>query len=443
MTVDSAGTHNIEAESAVLGCMMLGCNAPALNTEDFYLGRHQLIFQALVDMQDAGEPIDYVTVVNKLMPHRERFESCGGLGYITSLPDFVADVKNIEGYATVVKNCARDRRLKHKAASIQGATDIDTLEQRVAEFFEEAEKVSGDKHDFTAASVLAKDAFKKYERIANGEKPKLVECGLWSIDRQKLFAPTRLVFLGGSSAMGKTSVGMRIARGAAERGNRVLFISIEMPKEQLADKLFSQVGRIDNEKLTDVLHPEDYGKISAAYSRIAALPLTITDRIPCTIADVRMIIQSYIHEHGGCDLVVLDHFHELQLLPGRKSASDAAHWGDTASKLKALTKRFKIPILALAQLNGNMNKRMPPVPTPKDLKESGTLENVADAVILCYRQDYYEDKGYFNGNEKKLNPDLKNKLLLITGKNRHGKTYTSRFWWMPEYTDIEEVDGRY
>lgn len=439
-------SHNIEAEKAVLGCMMLGSNCPALKAEDFYYGRHKLIFETILQIQDAGGDVDYVTLLDKLRPHGDKFEAVGGLTYVISLPDAIAGLqKNIDRYADLVREAARRRKLKTKAMQITTSKGgMEELEHHVNSFFEEAEKVSGNKKDFTHAPELAKDALKRYEKIANGEKPKLVECGIYAIDRQKLFAPTNLIFLGGSSSMGKTSVAIRISRGAAARGHRILFISLEMTKAQLADKLFSQTGRIDGEKLSETVQPEDFGKISLAFGRIAELPLTIIDRTHCTISDIRMIIQSHLNEHKDLAMVVIDHFHELQLTPGRKSASDVALWAEQASLLKGMANRFQLPILALSQLNGNMNKRMPPIPTTKDLKEApGAMEHIADSIILCYRQDYYEEKGYFNGNEKKLSDDLRGKLLLITGKNRHGRTWTSTFWWRPEYTDIDEIDGRY
>ena len=409
--------QNLEAEQSVLGAILLDREAALkvaelLEPEDFYREAHQLIYRAVLDLLDAGEAVDTVTLSDRLRSRRE-LERVGGNGYLTTLVNTVPTAANAEHYARIVSEKALMRRLIAAATEIardvyEGDDDvaalIDRAEQRIFHIaqgrrrqghvrlhdvlvrtFEHLEQLSAHKGDVIGVPT----GFKKLDTMTTG------------------LHPSELIILAARPSVGKTTLSLNISLNAARHGVPVAFFSLEMAREQLALRLLSAEAAVNMQRLrTGYVSEEDWSRLTRAASRLSEAPFYIDDTPNLSIMELRARARRMKAEHD-IGLVVVDY---LQLMHTRGRAENRQQEiSEISRSLKALARELEVPVIALSQLSRAVEQRQDRRPQLSDLRESGAIEQDADVVIFLWE-----------------NPDYKDSLLIeaIIAKQRNGPTGT-------------------
>jgi replicative DNA helicase len=402
---------SIEAEQAVLGGLMI---APAalskiadwLTAEDFYRRDHRLIFGAIVSLAEKGQPVDAVTM-GEWFDANGLSEQIGGTGYLVSLANVTPSAANIVAYAEIVAEKARLRQaieigsaLVDKAFS-RGATSADLTAQA--------------QHALTTLAPVrhtgllpSKAGLGRWwaDVLERTDRPGMI--GLptpWNALNKATHGlrPGRLYVLAGRPGSGKSITGGQLASFTALRGVRTALFSLEMSAEEIHQRNISALSGVPHDFLeAPVEASEHWGALNMALAELTGAPLLIDDTPALSAAQVCARTER-AHMQAGLGLVVVDHLHELAVDP--KDRVNAI--GDAARKLKGLAKRLNVPVVALAQLNRDSAKGGAK-PTLTDLRASGSIEEVADAVILLHREDYFRPDTHLKGVVE---------LILAKGRN--------------------------
>lgn len=396
--------HNLEAERSTLGSLLIDKEAitkiaDLLAGEDFYHESHGLIYSAIYDLYDRRTPIDLLTV-NNLMEERKQLASVGGASYLASLTDEVPTSAHVYQYALIVKNKSTLRKLIKAGSDITGTgyNEIDPLE----EILERAEKSL-----FGVSQTFLKDRFVHIKEVLNSTYDKITELhdpatkdkyrgiptGYRDLDGiLSGFQPSDLVILAARPAMGKTALALNIAQNVAKAGHSVGIFSLEMSKEQLVERMFCSLLEVDSWKLrTGQLTEDDFLRIGDVMDEMYSMKIFIDDSVGNSIAELRAKARRLQMEHG-LHFLVIDY---LQLMSAGRASSYQSNRVQEISEisraLKGLARELKIPILALSQLSRAVESRPNKEPQLSDLRESGAIEQDADAVLMIYREDYYEE----------------------------------------------------
>jgi replicative DNA helicase len=422
--------QNIDAEQAVLGAVLLDPDvvhrvADLVRSEDFYQEAHRLIYETILSLDDAGTPIDVITLVAGL--RKEGYlERAGGATYIASLLDGVPTTAHAEHYARLVAEKALLRTL------IKVATRIRDLgyeaETDPTHLLNEAERlVLGLAQDrgassFTPVKNILAVALQHIEEVykAQGEMLGLptdfkeldrLLSGLW---------PQDLVILAARPGMGKTALALTVALNVAKNGVPVGFFSLEMSKEQLVQRLLAAEAKIDQKRLrTARLEDEDWQKLIDAAGRVSAAPIYINDTPAPSVREIRAKAKRLKGERG-LGLIVVDY---LQLMQStRRTENRQQEIAEISRSLKGLAKELDLPVLALSQLSRAVEQRQEKRPVMSDLRESGSLEQDADVIMFIYREEYY-----LKDSEKKGIAEI------IVAKQRNGPVGTVELAFLKEY----------
>lgn len=389
--------HHIQAERSLLGLLLIQHHhwhaaAEKLSPEDFYLERHRGIWWAMQRAMDAGDPLDPITVSSHLGSHLER---AGGIAYLAGLADDLHTATPAP-WIKIIQDCAMRRRLL--ATSLEIAESIweaksatDCLDQAESQIL----KVRSQKREGIPTSQDAvQSAFAWLEAACQGKVP-TIKTGVPKLDKCLMIQAPDLVILAARPSVGKTALALQITRVQCQADMGVLFISLEMSKEQLALRLTAAEARINiSHKLKaiqegyhfDQVFPGDtMSHMTSAATRIARWPLWIDDKCDGTLPEIKAKIRRAVHD-WGVGLVIIDY---LQLAVGDPSSryDNRAHEvGDISRQLKLLAKNeVQIPIIVLCQLNReSVKNREPRHPRMSDLRESGNLEQDADIVLLLH-----------------------------------------------------------
>jgi replicative DNA helicase len=436
--------NDLGAERAVLGGILLENDALntvleiPLATEDFYSDAHARIFEAMAALFRAGEPVDTVTLRERLST-ANKLHAVGGDEYLFSLTNTIPTVANIESHAKIVREKAVIRRMIvacHETAA-SGYGDYGSME----EFLDQAERSIFNiaKHRLRSPYEHITDVVvRSFEAITRAAELKQHITGLpTGFDRlDKMTAgmhPGDLIIIAGRPGMGKTAFALNVALNACRmRKKPAVVFSLEMPKEQLANRLLCSEARVDAGKLrTGYLGRDDWPKLTAAAGTLSDLPLWLDDTPGITLMEVRAKTRRLKAEHG-LGLIVIDY---LQLMrAGIKTDSREQEISEISRSLKGMAKELELPVIALSQLNrgvesrGNKDKR----PQLSDLRESGAIEQDADTIMFIYRDEVY-------------NPESteKNVAEIIVGKQRAGPTGTIKCLFLREYTRFENMDDQH
>ncbi len=433
--------QNLEAEQSVLGSVLL--NDKSLSTvleilgpTDFYRNSHRLIFEGILELFDKNEPQDLVTVTN-LLKDKNQLDDIGGASYLATLTSIVPVTVNIGSYARIIRQKAILRNLIQVSTEIatrcydeQGDIDIlvDEAEQAI---FEIAERKSG--QNFVGLKTIIPSAFQTVERLFKRQEFITgVPTGYFEIDKMTAgLQPSDLIILAGRPSMGKTALAMNIAQHAAlvEKIGVGIF-SLEMSQEQLAMRLLSSVGRIDSHRIrTGKLHTDDWPRLSRAVGMLSEAPIFIDDTPAISILEMRAKIRR-LASQNEIGLILVDY---LQLIQGRSSIENRTQEiSEISRSLKALAKEYKVPILALSQLNRGLESRTDKRPMMADLRESGAIEQDADVICFIYRDEVY--------NKSEDNPD-KGTAEIIIGKQRNGPTGSVKLTFLKEFTMFENMSS--
>ncbi|MDO8528000.1 MAG: replicative DNA helicase [Deltaproteobacteria bacterium] len=412
--------QNLEAERAVLGGMLIDNDAinraiELLEPIDFYRDAHGKIFQAILELNQANEPADLLTLADVLRKNGQ-LDAVGGASFLATLVDQTPTAAHIAHYAKIIREKSILRRM------IEGATDIVTRgyseETRVDEFLDNAERIIFDvagrqvKQSFVPVKQVVKSSFKLIEQLY--EKKQLVTgvpTGYKELDIMTAgFQPSDLIIIAGRPSSGKTAFSLNIMEHAAcEAKSSCAIFSLEMSKEQLVQRLLCSKAEVDASKLRGgFLAESDWPKLTRAAGILSDSKIFIEDSAMLTVLEMRAKARR-LKKESGLDLLVVDY---LQLIrsPGRFDSRER-EISEISRGLKALAKELHIPVVALSQLNRGVENRQDKRPMLSDLRESGSIEQDADVVMFNYRDEMYNTES----------PDA-GKAEVIISKQRNGPT---------------------
>jgi replicative DNA helicase len=430
--------QNIDAEKSTLGSMLLEKEAiftatEILKPDDFYREAHRQIFQAVSALSGRGEPVDLVTVAEELR-QRNLLEQVGGASYLASLANCVPTAANVEHYAKIVEEKSVLRALISAStrvaqmgydANLEVETILDEAERAIFAITQKR-NIQG----FVSLRSILIEAFERIEKLYT-EKGGItgIPTGYADLDRLTSgWQPSDLIIIAARPSMGKTTFTLNLAQQAAvEMKIPVIYFSLEMSKEQLAQKLLCAEAGVDSQRLrTGQLVESDWPKLSYALGRLSEANMFIDDTPGISAMEIRAKARRIKAEHN-LGLIVIDY---LQLMQSRtRSENRQQEVADISRSLKALARELAVPVIACSQLSRAVEQRAQKVPSLADLRESGSLEQDADIVAFLYRDDYY-------------NPDTdkKNITELIIAKHRNGPTGSIELYFQKEYSKFESLD---
>lgn len=423
--------QNLEAEQSLLGSLLLDKDAiikvgDQVSAEDFYAEKHRTIFESMVDLFRKHEPIDLLSLSNRLQEKNE-LERIGGRAYLIQLSNAVPTASHVLHYAQIVQKKATLRRLIHAAQDITAlgydeAEDIErVLDDAEQKLFHVSQKFL--KASFTPIQDILDSAFERIDEL-HREKGKLrgLSCGFTDVDSilgglQK----SDLIILAARPSCGKTSLALDIARNVAVRSKApVGMFSLEMSKEQLVDRMLCAEANVNlwsmrTGRLSEAGQNDDFTRIGHALGVLSEAPIFIDDSASATIMEIRTKARR-LQMEKGLSLLVIDY---LQLMESRGGNSDnrTQEISEITRGLKSIARELNIPVLALSQLARAVELQKPAIPKLAHLRESGSIEQDADIVLFIYRKA--ADKNY---RLEDLSPEERNTAEIHIAKHRNGPT---------------------
>lgn len=436
--------HSMEAEQSLLGALLLDNQAwervaDVVTSRDFYKGNHRVIYEHIELVLAADQPADVVTVAQS-MQEAGVLERSGGPAYLGSIAQNTPSALNVRRYAALVREKAIQRNLVRVGSEIveralqPGVQSIDELlEEAERKLFElRQRRIVREPRQFK--QVLAK-VFEQIDHRYHSDNRTItgIATGFTKLDEMTAgLQDGDLVVIAGRPSMGKTAIAMNIAEHVAIYAKRpVAIFSIEMSDEQLAQRLLGSVGRVDQHKLrTGQLTDPDWSKLGEAMEKLHQAPFLVEESTSLSIIELRARARRLARENPGMALIVIDYL-QLMASQAKTQSERTQEIGDISRGLKALAKELRIPVVALSQLNRGVEQRMNKRPMMSDLKDSGSIEQDADLVVMMYRDDYYHENSSAAGYAE-----------AIVGKQRNGATGTVHLRFVKEETRFEDTDWR-
>ncbi len=433
MELGKVPPNDIEAEQAVIGSMLTDKEAvfaaiEALREEDFYREDNKIIYSAILNLYNRGEPIDVITLKSELSA-MGKLEAVGGLEYIVELPEKVPTTSNVDQYIKIVEEKSLLRNL------IKTANDIITLgydpTQDVEGIIDNSEKKifevmqKKNQKGYSSIKDILVDTFTELEQLYNKKQHVTgVPTGFADLDMKTAgLHNSDLILVAARPAMGKSAFALNIATNAALKANiPVVIFSLEMSKEQMVNRILCSEAMVDSNKVrTGTLEEEDLAKLAEASGVLSEANIYVDDTPGISIMEIRAKCRKMKLEKD-IGLVVIDY---LQLVQGsgKRGASREQEIAEISRSLKILAKEIKVPVIALSQLSRAPELRNDHRPILSDLRESGSIEQDADIVMFLYRDDYYNE-----------NSEKKDTAEVIIAKHRAGPTGTVELLWLGNYT---------
>jgi len=414
--------QSIEAEKSLLGCLMLDKDAifkvcDFLKPEDFYKRNHQEIYLTMVELFGRGEPIDFLSVSNRLR-EKNLLEEIGGASFLTELVNFVPTASHITNYAKIVQ---RKRTLRDLISASQDiasfgyneSEDISVLlDQAEKRIFSIAQK--GLTQEFVPVKDTLEEAFERIDRLSKHEAGlRGLASGFTDLDNILAgFQKSDLIILAARPTLGKSALALNFASNIAVNGKvPVGIFSLEMSKDQVVDRLISSFAGVDlwrlrTGRLSDEGDENDFTRIRHALGVLSDAPIYIDDAASPTVLQMKAMCRR-LQAEKGLGLVVIDY---LQLMePLNLYANPVQQVSENSRALKALARELNIPVLVVSQLSRAVEQRSPQIPRLADLRQSGTIEQDADVVLFIYREDRYNSDS-----------PRKNIADIIISKHRNG-----------------------
>ena len=422
---DKLPPQNIEAEKSVLGSIVLDKEsinkiADFLSADDFYLRAHQIIYEAAVKLYEKNEPIDLLSLSNKLKESNV-LDVVGGASYLTSLVNSVPTAAHIINYAKIVNQKRTLRDLIDSAHHIislghQEAEDVEGLLDQAEQKLFSVSQRSVQQNFSKIGGELLKEAFERIDRLHKGDGAlRGYSTGFYDLDFYLAgLQKSDLILLAARPSIGKTSLALDIARNIAKKEKvPVGLFSLEMAKEQIIDRILaSEAGislwKLRTGKLSSSGEDNDFEKIAHALDSLAQMPIFIDDTASPTIMQMRAMARR-LQAKNGLGLLVVDY---LQLIrPTQNTDSEVQQVTEISHGLKALARELNIPVLAVSQMSRSAEMRTDQRPKLSDLRSSGSLEQDADVVMFIYRED-----------KVKKESERKNIAEIMIEKHRNGPT---------------------
>lgn len=431
--------QSTEAEASVLGSILLEGSlfeaiADQIHPEDFYRQANGKIYASMLDLFQKGEPIDVLTVTNRL-EETKQLDAVGGGSYLAELAGSVPTTANLQSYTEIVVKKATLRRLISASREISElafnetddiTTIVDSAEKRL---FQVAEQYNSE--SFSQLRDVLSTTFERIDEMhKNKGKLRGVPTGFSSLD-DKLsgLQKSDLVVLAARPSMGKTTLAMNIARNAAVKSRASVGIfSLEMSKEQLVDRLLSLEAGVDSWKLrTGHLAESDFPKLAAAMDTLAVAKIFIEDTAGLSVMEIRAKARR-LQAQSGLDLLIVDYLQLMDGGSGRSIDNRVQEISEISRSLKALARELQIPVLALSQLSRAVESRIGNIPQLSDLRESGSIEQDADVVLFIYRDEYYNKES-----------DKKNIAEILIKKHRNGPTGEAELYFSADQQKFSDL----
>lgn len=430
--------HDLLAEKSLLGCLIIDGNSfdeiadLSLQADDFFHPQYASIYDSISDLIGGNQPVDYVTVCSKLA-ERGRLEEIGGKSNVLEIAEDQASSANVYYYGKIVKDKSILRnivktamRVADKGMDYKGSVD-DYVSEVEASFFRLTSETKN--RGMVPLNSCLKNNLKELEDTSRslGEISGL-STGYPKLDELLLgMQPGQLIVIASRPAMGKTSLGLNMGINACQQtGLPVAIFSLEMLANELSMRILSSKSKVDSKRIKRKdFQPMDLRSIGTAIQELSTLPVFINDFASISILD----IQSYsrkIKSEQGLGMVIVDY---LQLMRSHtNNPSREQQISEISRGLKNMAKELECPVIALSQLNRQVESRPNKRPNVSDLRESGSIEQDADIVMMIYRDEVYN-----------LETKEKGVAEIIVGKNRSGETGTAKLAWVGQYTSFENL----
>lgn len=424
-----------QQEAMVIGSVLndndLMTLAEHLKPEHFHFGFNRAIWKSCIEVFDRGQALDIITLGERLKA-MDLLEDVGGFVGLNRMTELTTSRANFPlAVDAIIENDSRQAMIRLFAASLERleadastqsiSTEVQNALEALKPFYKEGEISDINSCMLSLVEVL--------ERRMEGKEKKL-STGLTALDK-KLgggLAGGELIILAGRPAMGKTALSLNMAL-AASNEKPVMFFSLEMPKQQLTERMLSSVSSIPLSWIQNPMNDENWNRVSAGMQRLSALPIFVVDKSAASLSDIRSKTKQVARMHGGVGLIVVDY---LTLMGGSSKENRTHEVGEYSRGLKAIAKEFNVPVIALAQLNRGLENRTNKRPMMSDLRDSGEVEQDADIVILLYRDEVYDEQS----------PD-KGVAELIIAKQRQGETGTAYATFRGMYTRFDDLPHEY
>ena len=438
--------QNLEAEEAVLGSILLEQDSiisvmEFLVPDDFYRVAHQLIFAAMIELNQNSEAIDPITVSEKLR-QKNQIDNVGGEAGIIELLDKVPTAANVEFYTQIVLEKSTRRKLIKTSTNIVKnayqedetiANVLDTAERDILSVSEGRNKAG-----FIPIRDVLHDAYESLEeRSKNNGEVTGIATGYIGLDRMTSgLHADELIILAARPSVGKTAFVLNIAKNVAVNLNETVAIfSLEMGAESLVERIICShasinAGHLKTGKLTD----EEYTQYFVATGVLAEAPIYIDDTPGIRVSEIRAKCRRLKQERNNLGLVVIDY---LQLIEGNGKESRQQEVSEISRNLKKLAKELKVPVIGLSQLSRGVEQRQDKRPIMSDIRESGSIEQDADIVAFLYRDDYYRQEPDENGQVPEVEPN--STIEVIIEKNRSGPRGTVELNFMKEFNKFTNL----
>ena len=439
MELGKVPPHDVEAEQAVIGSMLTDKDSvisavETLKDEDFYREDNKVIYGAIMNLYNRGEPVDIITLKDELVS-LGKFEAVGGLEYLAELPEKVPTTANVDKYIKIVEEKSMLRTL------IKTANELIVLgydqTQEVEDIMDVAEKKifnvmqRKNQKGYSSMKDILVESFTQLEELYNRKQHITgVPTGFADLDYKTAgLHNSDLILVAARPAMGKSAFALNIASYAAVKANvPVAIFSLEMSKEQMGNRILCSEAMVDSNKVrTGKIEDEDWAKLAMASGELSESQIFIDDTPGISIMEIRAKCRKMKLEKN-IGLVVIDY---LQLVQGssKKGGSREQEISEISRSLKILAKEINVPVIALSQLSRAPEQRPDHRPMLSDLRESGAIEQDADIVMFLYRDDYYNEDS-----------EKKNIAEVIIAKHRAGSTGTVELLWLGNYTKFANIE---
>lgn len=419
---DRVPPHDDDAEMAVLGGMLMSKDAigevsQMIDVTDFYQPKHQTVYEAVIDLFSASQPVDIVLVANELLKSGE-LDKVGGTDYLHSLVASVPTAANATYYARIVHQrailrnvIATGTKIAQLGYAAEGSQAEDVVNLAQAEVYEMS--VGKVRQDYAAIGPVVQDALSHLDKLQNGQVESGVPTGFRDIDDlTQGLQPGQMVVVAGRPAMGKSTFAVDFARSASLRhGMTSIIFNLEMSKVEVAKRIIAAESGIELSVLNHPkqITPERWNVLNDCWHRVREAPLFIDDSPNMSLMEIRAKCRR-LKQTSDLKLVIIDY---LQLMSsGKRVESRQQEVSEFSRALKLLAKELEVPVVALSQLNRGPEMRNDRKPQLSDLRESGSIEQDADVVFLVHRPDYYDKE------------DRPGQADIIMAKHRNGPTKT-------------------
>ncbi len=432
--------HSIEAEQSVLGGLLLDNKAwdnvaDQVVDSDFYRPEHRSIFRAITSLAARNTPFDVLTVAESLK-HLNALEEAGGELYLFELAKNTPSTANIAAYANIVRERSVLRQLIGTAGEIaeaafnpDGRSSNELLDDAERKVFEIAEQGAKRQEPQKMSQLLAIATERMDTLYHSTESITGLATGFADLDEMTSgLQAGDLVIIAGRPSMGKTAFAMNIVENVVMKyAKPTLVFSMEMPGEQLAMRLISSWGRLDQHKVrTGKLEKTDWHRVAAAVGALSSVSLYVDDSPALNPGELRARARRLMREHGQLGLIVVDYL-QLMQVPGFKE-NRTLEISEISRSLKVLARELSVPLIALSQLNRGLEQRSNRRPMMSDLRESGAIEQDADLIAFIYRDEVYDPNS----------PD-KGVAEIIIGKQRNGPIGTVKLAFLGQFTRFENL----